>query len=324
MFSKLGSIGGALAGTAFGGPVGGAIGGGVGGFLGGQVGNMIGGTSKAALGGAPQIDPNLFQFQHSGQFDPQLGDTAAFMRTLEAQARGEGPSVAQNLLQQGQQQAMQSQLALAASGQGSPLAGRQVAQNVAQLQQAGAGQAAMLGAQEQQQATQQLGDMIRFYESMGMSRDQAQLQANQQMAQMQFLSSQEGTRQRAATLQGLGQAGAWFTDQMGGLGGIKDTIGGLFSDEALKKDIEPAEEEVELFLSTVSPKKYKYVSKEFGPEGDRYGIMAQDLEKSPMGKSLVRNTPKGKMVDTVQGFGALLAATAQLHKKIQKLEGANA
>jgi hypothetical protein len=48
--------------------------------------------------------------------------------------------------------------------------------------------------------------------------------------------------------------------------------------------------------------------------------MAQDLEKSPMGKALVENVNGTKMVNTVQGFGSVLAAQSQMHNRIKELE----
>lgn len=50
--------------------------------------------------------------------------------------------------------------------------------------------------------------------------------------------------------------------------------------------------------------------------------MAQDLEKSAMGKSLVVDTTEGKMIDTRKGFGAALAGMAELNQRTAELERA--
>ena len=50
------------------------------------------------------------------------------------------------------------------------------------------------------------------------------------------------------------------------------------------------------------------------------GVMAQDLEKSPMGASFVKDTPKGKMVDYGHGLAAILASQANIHDRLRNLE----
>lgn len=96
----------------------------------------------------------------------------------------------------------------------------------------------------------------------------------------------------------------------------------LSSDEENKKQLPDAQKEVSSFLDKLSAKKYEYKDPTLpgAAEGERVGIIAQDLEKSSLGKSLVKNTENGKMVDTVQGFGAILAAQAELNRRLKKLE----
>lgn len=48
--------------------------------------------------------------------------------------------------------------------------------------------------------------------------------------------------------------------------------------------------------------------------------MAQDAEKTAVGKTFVMDTPDGKMLDMKGGFGALLASVAHLNEKIEKLQ----
>jgi hypothetical protein len=49
--------------------------------------------------------------------------------------------------------------------------------------------------------------------------------------------------------------------------------------------------------------------------------MAQELEKSKIGKSMVYDTPNGKMVDFGRGLGAMLAIQAQMNERLNKIEG---
>lgn len=78
-------------------------------------------------------------------------------------------------------------------------------------------------------------------------------------------------------------------------------------------------------LDELQPYAYRYTP-ESGqdPTKQRYGIMAQDLERSPMGSSLVIDTPKGKAIDVPQATGANLAAAADLHQRVKALEDAGA
>lgn len=56
------------------------------------------------------------------------------------------------------------------------------------------------------------------------------------------------------------------------------------------------------------------------PNEQHYGIMAQDAEQSPMGSTLVRETPYGKAIDTNKATMANLAATTDLHDRVRDLE----
>lgn len=54
---------------------------------------------------------------------------------------------------------------------------------------------------------------------------------------------------------------------------------------------------------------------------DRLGIMAQDLEKTPLGAQAVVDTPTGKSIDPGQLAVGLAAGMANLHKRLKGLEG---
>lgn len=92
------------------------------------------------------------------------------------------------------------------------------------------------------------------------------------------------------------------------------------SDETKKEGKEKSSGDLYGFLDALSAYKYNYKDPKFG-EGDHYSVMAQDLEKSPVGKKMVLDTPEGKLVDYNKGLPAMLAAQAQLHARIKKLEG---
>lgn len=107
---------------------------------------------------------------------------------------------------------------------------------------------------------------------------------------------------------------------LGGIAGIGGSIAGMFSDKDLKKNIKPGEREVEELLANIKPETYEYKDDSMG-EGTHLSPMAQDLEKSEVGKSLVEDTPEGKVVDTGKGLGAIMAIQSALDKRLKKLEG---
>jgi peptidoglycan hydrolase-like protein with peptidoglycan-binding domain len=57
-----------------------------------------------------------------------------------------------------------------------------------------------------------------------------------------------------------------------------------------------------------------------GPAGRRAGVMAQDLERTPLGAATVRSTPQGKMVDVGQLGGLNAAQIGRLNERVSKLE----
>lgn len=97
-------------------------------------------------------------------------------------------------------------------------------------------------------------------------------------------------------------------------------IGALaLSDKRAKKDIKPADKDVDDLLDNLKPSSFKYKDESNG-EGEQTGIMAQDLEKSKVGKKMVHETPKGKMVDFSKSLPTILASQAALHNRLKKLE----
>lgn len=88
-----------------------------------------------------------------------------------------------------------------------------------------------------------------------------------------------------------------------------------FSDKDLKKNVKSGD--LSALIKSVSAKEFDYKDSKHG-EGKHLGVMAQDLEKTPYGKSMVIDTPQGKMVDTRKVAMAALAGVAALSKKNAK------
>ena len=232
---------------------------------------------------------------------------------LQGQVEGSAPSLAQAQLKAAQDRNLAQQLAAAKSQRGgSPAAlQRQLARAQGSAGQELAQQAGQARLQEQQGAQQLLAQQLGQQQALSSGQVSGFLGQGQQFAANQArLRAQQAQADAAATGSFLG-AGA-------------SALGSMFakSDENSKKNIKKDSKSSNDFLEKLSSVSYKYkdTSEPGTAEGKRHGILAQDLEKSEVGKSLVLNTPGGKMVDTVQGFGAVLAAQSELHKRLKELE----
>lgn len=96
------------------------------------------------------------------------------------------------------------------------------------------------------------------------------------------------------------------------------------SDERTKKNIEsPGSDEVHNFLKSLEPKTFEYKKPDdpLAGHGKQLGVMAQDLEKSHVGKSAVEDHHGKKAVDYGKLFPAITAAMGDMHKRMKKLEG---
>lgn len=130
---------------------------------------------------------------------------------------------------------------------------------------------------------------------------------------------------------GIGQFGAsssgMFGSSASGAGGAGATgaaasaapVAAAASDERLKKNIRSGDREIGSFLDAIGSSTYEYKDKKWG--GGKYASpMAQELERSELGKGLVIDTPSGKMVDYARGAGTYLAAAAMLNKRLKRIE----
>jgi hypothetical protein len=105
------------------------------------------------------------------------------------------------------------------------------------------------------------------------------------------------------------------------IGAVGTIIGGIASsDIRAKTNISPGVGQVEAFLDALNEYKYEYKDPQGDQAGMFVGVMAQDLEKTPMGASFVKDTPAGKQVDYGHGLAAILASQANIHDRLRQLE----
>ena len=278
------------------------------------------------------------QSQHSNFRGNQ--DQLASM--LYNRANGQGPSVADTAAKQTLQRGMGQQQAMAASARpgNSAMSARQASQQGSNMAGSVAGEAALGRAQESMTAANSLGNVLASArgqdERVNINNANMRQGASQANADA-YLRNQAQNNQFAGTmraqqvqLMGQQQAGhAAYNAQIGqryntlmgsdtddgskgGLG-IIGSIASYISDKNLKKDIKGGEADVDEMLDKLKPYSYKYKDPKHG-EGDQNSVMAQDLEKSKLGKKMVVNTSQGKVIDYTKALPTMLSALARMKK----------
>ncbi len=297
---------------------------------GANVGAALANIQRTGETGAMNLAANLQANKIAEQQQAQqtLGSALA---TSRGQDIGLGTANAQ-LAQQAalQNAALGTQVGLANVG-----AQNQVAAQNAQLAQQAAAQnigvQAAAGQQLNAIGAQTAAGMAGLTEDQARSVTQAQ-QAGQQLTAQQ----QQWAAQLAQANAQMAQQKSQFEQQMSFeqnqannqfLGGILGGIGSIGakiitgSDKNLKKNIKPdVKNQIDEFMESARGVSYDYKNPEHG-EGQHISPLAQELAKSSIGKSMVIDTPAGKMVNYGAGFGAVLAALNQHHEDIKKLKG---
>lgn len=95
--------------------------------------------------------------------------------------------------------------------------------------------------------------------------------------------------------------------------------GSAMSDERAKSGVKGGEAKLSGFLESLSAEQYHYKDPKHG-EGVHVSPMAQDLEKTELGKSLVEETPEGKQVNYAKAGGLFLATAAMQQDRINDIE----
>jgi len=273
------------------------------------------GYGSAGGRAAPTVDPAFRNAQLQ-----QLGQ-------LQSIASGQQQGAGELAAQRQAQNALAAQQANARMVRGS---GSGMAMLGAQRQSAGigvnaAGQAQQAAMQDQMNAQNMLAQVGAQGRSgdLGVAGMQQQQMSINDQAQLAYLSQLTGmdANQLQAQMQAY-QAAGQRQGILGGLISAGAQVGGaalMHSDKNLKKDIKDGGRDVDDALSKLSPKHYSYKDPAHG-EGARVGIMAQDLERSKLGRVVVFNAPAGKALDVNKALSLSLAANARLHERVSKLE----
>lgn len=277
---------------------------------------------------------------------------------LSRAADGSGPSIAHAQYQQGLDTAIKSQMGAAAAGNGGALAMRQAQNQAGAMQQAAALQSAQIRAQEQQAAMQQLAALQGQMRAQGMQGTQleqqaamanagflqqarlataqdrlnwaqtndAQARAYNQMAMAQYGADRDATfrawemRRRAAEVDNnieRENANQAMTTAM--------MVGAAMSDERAKTDVRDGTADAREFLEALKAHKYKYRDEVKGApgvkDGEHVSPMAQELERTSIGKSLVSEGSDGyKRVDYTRAMGTVLSSLGDIHARLKAVE----
>jgi hypothetical protein len=290
-----------------------------------------------------------YEEQRQRLWDPawaaaQRQTEAARQYGLEAQQM---TTAAQQQLGAGIGQTRADMMAAAGARGLSPALGRAAGYAGGGLQQRGVGQARALQAQElaaaQAQYQQALAAQAGLTMGMGeqlLGQSAAEQQAYQSMQALQASQAAQAAQQAGQyAAAGIGAGGAFASQIGGGWGGGQQQgwspeyqqqyqqWAEAYSDRALKTDVRrPSNAEQRRLLSALSGagRQYQYTpdaQQRLGqPAGEQYGPMAQDLAKTQLGASAVRQTPEGLAVDT--GRLGLIAAglLGQQEERLRKLE----
>lgn len=296
------------------------------------------------------------QGRQGTQADPRIGlaargDQQQALMYLQNMAAGNGPTAAQSMYQNNANAAMANAASMAAGARGGGPAAV-AAQRAAMMGNAGqmamaANQAAQIRAQEMQnaiggyaQAAQgvrgqdaqwamgnaQLSDAQRARDDARelayMNAAMGNYQQNSNRGQANYINEGNWLRGYAADARARDERNAANTASSVGSGlGALGSLAILASDKNVKKNIRAGDKAVEHTLSALAAKTYDYKSARHGA-GPQIGILAQDLERTPLGRSAVVPHPEGfRAVDLPRGLSISLAGLANLNKRLQRVEG---
>lgn len=290
---------------------------------------------------APQLDPS-----QQAQFRAmQMAQAQQLQGVASGQQQGAGELAVQRQVANAQA-AQQAQAMMARGGQNAALAYRGAANAQAGIGLQGAGQSQQAAMQDQMQAQGLLSGALQNGRQgdIGFAGQNAQLQAGQNQLQLGYtnaLGTMDANQLNAQTAaftagqqnKGLlgslisagGQAasagatgGAGAAGAAGGAGGAGAAIA---SDKRLKTDVRDGGPDIDAMLDALHAKSYRYKDGKMHGEGERAGVMAQDLKRTRAGSAVVRDMPYGLGLDSGKAISIALASAARLNERLRKIEG---
>lgn len=249
---------------------------------------------------------------------PGLAAQGSALQLMGRTASGQGPSVAQQQMQQAQNRNMAQSMALVGMGRGGNLAG---AQQQALGAQAGLGaqsvrDLSLMRAQEQLAAQQAYAQQANAMAGQQMGYEQLAQQGviagGQQNIDWQLgKGALDLEREKFQNQQRMG----WVNAGVGLVGAVGSFFG---SDERLKTGIAPAS--AAGAAAEIAPVQYDY-RPGAGPEGQQIGVSADQVAQTSLGPTLVRRGPDGMLqIDGARAGVAGLAAAGENTRRLEALE----
>ena len=152
----------------------------------------------------------------------------------------------------------------------------------------------------------------------------ANISAQQNMAQEEKLAREGLLAQQQANAANRPQGPSQSQQLMQTVATVAPMVA-AFSDRGLKKNIKKAKDkdlmnpkEIDGFLNDLYAYQYNYKDSNHGA-GKQVGVMAQDLEKTQLGKQMVEDTPEGKQINAAKGLGLAMASQARLNQRLNSI-----
>ena len=73
-------------------------------------------------------------------------------------------------------------------------------------------------------------------------------------------------------------------------------------------------------LDNTVPYSFNYRPGTGQQPGEQLGVMAQDLQRSPLTNAMVTPTPRGLAINPAKAVGPILGMVGQLNKRVKKVE----
>lgn len=225
---------------------------------------------------------------------------AGYQRRMSGQDSVSAEQLRQGI---GQLQSQQQSIAAGASPMNAASAARTAAIQSARLGSGLAGQQAIAGLQERQQAQQQYAALLQALRS-------------------QDLESALAGRRNAMTGYGAAEQGAadktWWEKNGPAIQAGASAIAA--SDRRLKTSVKDGDKHARKAAEGLGAHLFRYKDEGNG-KGRQFGVMAQELERAGLGHAVI-DTPRGKMVHGAKLATSTAAMVGSLARRLAKLEGA--
>jgi hypothetical protein len=234
-----------------------------------------------------------FAQQAQGNYNQDTGQAQQSVNDLRAIANGQNSVSAMQLQQAAQaNQAQQASMAAAASPNNAPMAARNAAMNAGRIGYGLAGQQAVAGLQERNQATSQLANFIGNLRGQDVNATLGG-QGNAINAYGQQIQNPQKTTGQQILNAGIGVASALSAK----------------SDRRAKTDIKDGDSDASKALEGLRSYTFAYKNEKDG-KGKQVGVMAQEMRKAGLGHAVIAKAATSG-----------LALTAALARRVAKLEG---